>query len=507
MTTRVGWRSTAALAGALALTVVLAPAAGAADRYSLVHGCYALRTADGRYVAKDALGYAAGRDRSRAATPFRMQATALGRYLLYGPDAHDARGRAARHGPVHRAARAPAPTGRSSRRPAAFTLTALTTGSGLGVGLARPARPRCAAASAARFTLAPTTGCAQFPEIEVNATGTPFKGASPTAPVRGFLDAHTHVSAFEFLGGRFHCGRPWSPYGVTVALQDCADHQPNGAAAVAENFLATGSPVGTHDTHGWPTFAGWPRDESLTHEGTYWKWIERAWRGGLRIMVNDLVENRALCELYPLKQNDCNEMDSVRLQAQDMFAPAGLHRRPVRRARARASSASYQPRRGAAGHQRGQARRGARRGDLGGLDCGQFNGTPLCDAAQIDRGLDELHALGVRSLFPVHKFDNALGGTHFDDGATGVARQRRQQVRDRPVVAGRATATTADPDNEPTNVGRRQRGPARAVRPGARRARCSPGSCPAYPPGPLCNPKGLTALGAHLIQRDDASAG
>ena len=100
--------------------------------------------------------------------------------------------------------------------------------------------------------------------------------------MRGFLDAHTHIGAFEFLGGRFHCGRPWSPYGVTVALQDCPDHEPNGAGAVAENFFVTGTPVGTHSTDGWPTFDGWPRPESLTHEGTYWKWIERAWRGGLR---------------------------------------------------------------------------------------------------------------------------------------------------------------------------------------------------------------------------------
>ena len=46
---------------------------------------------------------------------------------------------------------------------------------------------------------------------------------------------------------------------MTVALQDCADHQPDGAGAAVENLLTSGSPVGTHDTHGWPTFAGWPR--------------------------------------------------------------------------------------------------------------------------------------------------------------------------------------------------------------------------------------------------------
>ncbi len=155
---------------------------------------------------------------------------------------------------------------------------------------------------------------------EVNATGQPLKGSSPTARVRGFLDDHIHLGAFEFLGGRFHCGRPWSPYGVTVALKDCADHFPNGAGAVAENFLSTGSPVGTHSAEGWPSFAGWPRDESQTHEGTYWKWIERAWRGGLRLMVNDLVENRALCDIYPLKRTNCNEMVSAYKQIEDMRA-------------------------------------------------------------------------------------------------------------------------------------------------------------------------------------------
>ena len=37
-------------------------------------------------------------------------------------------------------------------------------------------------------------------------------------------------------------------------------------------------------------------------------------------MVNDLVENRALCELYPYKQNNCNDMVSAYKQADDMYA-------------------------------------------------------------------------------------------------------------------------------------------------------------------------------------------
>ena len=317
--------------------------------------------------------------------------------------------------------------------------------------------------------------------------------------MRGFLDDHIHLGAFEFLGGRFHCGRPWSPYGVTVALKDCADHFPNGAGAVAENFLSTGSPNGTHSPEGWPSFAGWPRDESQTHEGTYWKWIERAWRGGLRLMVNDLVENRALCDLYPLKQNNCNEMVSAYKQAEDMRAlqdyidaqfggPGKGFFRLVR------SSA--------------EARRVINDGKLAVvlgievsevLDCGQFNGTPKCDTAQIDRELDRLYAAGVRSMFPVHKFDNALGGTRFDSGGTGVL-----------VNTGNKYATgqfwTADHcddpdhDNTPTPIGNQEA----AADGHALRARDHPaavrGPAAGLSPGPHCNPKGLTALGGHVIR-------
>ncbi len=74
-----------------------------------------------------------------------------------------------------------------------------------------------------------------------------------------------------------------------------------------------------HDPVGWPTFKDWPAPGSLTHEGTYYKWLERSWRGGQRIFVNLLVENNQLCMLYPLKRNSCDDMDSIRLQAHDMY--------------------------------------------------------------------------------------------------------------------------------------------------------------------------------------------
>jgi hypothetical protein len=133
------------------------------------------------------------------------------------------------------------------------------------------------------------------------------------------------------------------------------------------------------------------------------------------------------------------------------------------------------------------------------LDCGQWNGVPKCDAAKIDLELDKLYGIGVRSLFPVHKFDNALGGTRFDSGGTGVL-----------VNTGNKYATgqfwTADHcddpdhDNTPTPIGDAEAQLVYTLFGPALTQPLFQGQLPVYPPGPHCNPKGLTALGEHLIR-------
>ena len=163
-----------------------------------------------------------------------------------------------------------------------------------------------------------TTGCAAYPESQIDVTGRPTAGVTPYQEVRGYVDAHTHGMAFEFLGGDAHCGRPWHEYGAPYALVDCPDHSLTGGFGGALESVLSGRPH--HDPVGWPTFKDWPAPDSLTHEGTYYRWLERSWRGGQRLFVNLLVENNKLCELYPLKRNSCDDMDSIRLQAKDMYA-------------------------------------------------------------------------------------------------------------------------------------------------------------------------------------------
>jgi hypothetical protein len=109
------------------------------------------------------------------------------------------------------------------------------------------------------------------------------------------------------------------------------------------------------------------------------------------------------------------------------------------------------------------------------FDCLYRDGVEICTEAQIDSGLQELWDLGVRSLFPVHKFDNAFGGTAMDNGANGLlVNIGNLWMTGRWWEMGPCPGT--DSDSTPLVFG---------------------------PPviGPVCNVRGLTPLGEYLINR------
>jgi microsomal dipeptidase-like Zn-dependent dipeptidase len=425
----------AAISGVIVASVALAllaagsqPAAAAGKeltRYSIVHGCFAMKpAAGGRFVAQTDAGYSATARSKGAAEPFRMQATDLGVYLLYG-QARDFMGLAnggsvivatdpslltewtvTGGGKSFRFANATA--GRELAVDAAGRLTSVATGEG------------------DAFRLKRAEGCAKYPEAQINARGKPSTGSPQYGEVKGLLEGHMHGMAFEFLGGRAHCGRPWHKYGAPYALVDCADHEPNGCGAVLENVLYGESPLRCHDTTGWPEFTDWPHHKSLTHESMYYRWLERAWRGGLRIFVNLYVENRVLCDIYPFKKPgyNCNEMDTVLREAQRL-----------RELQDYIDAQSGGPGKGWFRIVRNpfQARRIINKGKLAvvqGMEVSEpFNcrlvpidrPSAQCTPDGIDFWLDKLHALGVRQLEITNKFDNALTGVAGDGGTFGVA--------------------------------------------------------------------------------------
>ena len=429
-------RGVLALVVCAAAVALVAPPASAADVYAYANGCHALRDVQtGRFVVRDAAGYATSAPTAAAATPFRLQATALGRYLLYGPD-----GRMPVAGPLGAIAPSAAPGPAADWRVAdvggSLKLTSLSSGKQLGVGaLGRLAQ---VASTAPRWSFEPAQGCASFPEVEVNVTGEPFTGAGPTAPVRGFVDDHIHVGAFQFLGGRFHCGRPWSPYGVTVALRDCADHFPNGSAAVVENFFATGTPVGTHSPEGLAQLRGLAARRVAQPRGHLLE-VDRACVA-IRPAPDGQRPRREPGAVRALPaQAEQLQRDGERVQAGRGHVRApGLHRRPVRRAR----QGLPPDRQGSGGGPRRdqcrQAGDGAGRGGVGGARlrpvqrCAALH--PRADRrragpARIDRRALALPRAQVRQRPRRH----ALRLRHHRR-----ARQHRQQVRHRPVLDRRA---------------------------------------------------------------------
>ena len=49
-----------------------------------------------------------------------------------------------------------------------------------------------------------------------------------------------------------------------------------------------------HRPTGYPDFDGWPRWSTLVHQQMYIEWIQRAWQGGLRLLVAHAVNNEQL---------------------------------------------------------------------------------------------------------------------------------------------------------------------------------------------------------------------
>lgn len=257
------------------------------------------------------------------------------------------------------------------------------------------------------------------PDAQINVTGAPFTGTDSAGEVNGFIDAHNHLFSNEAFGGRLICGKVFSESGVADALKDCPEHYPDGTLALFDYITHGGD--GKHDPEGWPSFKDWPAYDSMTHQANYYAWVERAWRGGQRVLVNDLVTNGMICSIYPFKDRSCDEMTSIRLQAKltyDLQAFIDKMYGGTGKGWFRIVTDSA------------QARQVIRQGKLAvvlGVEtsepfgCKQILDIGQCSKADIDKGLDELYGLGVRSMFLCHKFDNALCGVRFDEGGLGTA--------------------------------------------------------------------------------------
>ncbi|MGW1555827.1 galactose-binding domain-containing protein [Streptomyces sp. NPDC002144] len=325
------------------------------------------------------------------------------------------------------------------------------------------------------------------PDSRIDVTGEPFTGTNSAGEVRGFIDAHDHLFSNEAFGGRLICGKVFSEAGVADALKDCPEHYPDGTLAVFDYITHGGD--GRHDPVGWPTFKDWPAYDSMTHQANYYAWVERAWRGGQRILVNDLVTNGVICSVYFFKDRSCDEMTSIRLQAKLTYE----------------LQAYIDKMYGGTGKgwfrivtDSAQARQVIEQGKLAvvlGVEtsepfgCKQILDIPQCSRADIDKGLDELYSLGVRSMFLCHKFDNALCGVRFDEGGLGTA-----------INVGQFLSTGTFWKTEEC-TGPQHDNPINGASPSAAEEDLPAGvSVPSYSGDAQCNTRGLTDLGEYAVR-------
>jgi microsomal dipeptidase-like Zn-dependent dipeptidase len=389
----------------------------------LANHCFALASrARGRFVVRIGAGpYRATHATKAGAARFDLKPTGLGTYML-----HDRGGKlmSVDGAGVGRAAQ-PGPSAEwRLPRVASDAFAIRSTADGREVAV-RPSGdltlvPAGSGGLAARFAFVRAGGCNRFPEAEVGARGKTFRGTRRDGTVVGFADMHLHVTADLRAGGNVVYGETFDRFGITAALgHDDRAHGSDGSLDVTGNLLRTGSPAGMHDTHGWPTFAGWPVHDTYTHQQTYYAWLERVWKAGLRLVVAQTVEDEPLCRMEPLRTHSCDETATVKLEIARLRAlEAYVDAQSGGRGRGWLRLV-YDPR---------QARRAIEGGKLAvligmessdALGCSQFEGVPRCTRADIDRRLDELHRLGLRSMFIAHWVDNAFAGAAFEGGATG----------------------------------------------------------------------------------------
>jgi len=255
----------------------------------------------------------------------------------------------------------------------------------------------------------------------VNGDGTP-SGNWPNATFQITATDHPLAGAVQglaaFVAGLVNLFTPCPAYlGGFCQSQDYfhGPHDPLLGDSVG-SFIGTKD--GADSNYGSPLFNGWPKWTSTTHQQAYYKWLERGWQGGMRLMTQLAVTNEALCRGGKhVNGVDCTDsMASIDAQTKEAYRfQAFIDRR-------------------SGGFGKGwyrivttplEAREAIARGKLAvvlGIETAElFNcydpaapiyGNPNiapCDTAFIEQQVDKYYALGIRHIFPIHNFDNAFG--------------------------------------------------------------------------------------------------
>lgn len=276
--------------------------------------------------------------------------------------------------------------------------------------------------------------CAEFPELTLDAEGAVEPRQWEDGDLYGIVETHAHLfTNFGFGGsGMFH-GAPFHRLGVEHALPSCKlFHGQDGRKDIIGYafsglgevdlltllgiFIAGMIPEFNHHTEGYPEFTDWPNSwNSATHQMQYYRWVERAYLAGLRLLVQHATTNSVLCEFMKgigaqRTRYSCNDMVAVDriaretynleryIDAQSGGPGLGWFRVVTTPAEARQII----------GEGKLAVILGIETSNL--FDCflTPRDGYEVCTAETVRAKLDRYYELGIRALFPTHKFDNAF---------------------------------------------------------------------------------------------------
>jgi hypothetical protein len=401
------------------------------DKYNMANGCYALQAAASQtFVRNDGSdNYVADSESSNTAEAFFMKPAMLGQQIFYSSDekvlSATTGGEVSASSSVTEAAiwhvHVDDATGK-------FSFTADGSGETLIVGPNGRLQLGMAENNNHLFLFTKTTkACTPYPEMPLSLSGVTYKGQGVDKPIIGFADVHSHItmgkhvsvdgSREEVFASLVH-GTAIDRLGVHHALDDCAEtHGPNGIRD--GNNVLQANPVGTHDTVGWPSFTDWPAIDQFTHQAAYYRWIERSYMAGLRILVNYGTNINALCEVanasYGVNPTvNCNDHLAAMNQAAftrdiENYIDA-QHGGPGKGW----FRIVYSPQ---------EAREAINDGKLAvilGLeasqlfDCGvtvtPFGESRHCTEESFEQKLNEAYDAGILQVVPLHNIDNAFAG-------------------------------------------------------------------------------------------------
>ncbi|HEX8031561.1 MAG TPA: PxKF domain-containing protein, partial [Vicinamibacterales bacterium] len=287
--------------------------------------------------------------------------------------------------------------------------------------------------------------------------------------LRGYHDMHLHLMGHMAHGGKNLVGEPapidgngnfalGGSYTINSALDPAVDRaiHKNPYHGLFNDTSGDGTGDGSRTEFGAPYFTGWPKWTSTTHQQTYYPWLERAWRGGLRTTTLFASHVESLCKA---------SLKATRPTSWPMCEDSMRHIIDQLRA-AREFEKFIDAQSGGQG--KGwfrivktpqQARDAVRAGKLAvvlgievdnlfnckeagcpanfGLPAERLGGLTdvlLAEPQTLADAVNVIYEIGVRHVFPVHNFDNGFGAaaTWMDPIGVGqaIAEQRWWITRD-----------------------------------------------------------------------------